>query len=82
MQRPPGTFMARPKARRDGRLAVAGRLGWCRAGAGRREWRFEVVDGLTPALMEGGGSGWLAYGTLAWEGHPQQASTTDAGSGS
>ena len=35
-----------------------------------REWRFEVVDvRLTPALMEGEGSGWLAYGTLAWEGH-------------
>jgi hypothetical protein len=32
--------------------------------------------------MEGGGSGWLAYGTLAWEGHPQQASTTGGRSGS
>jgi hypothetical protein len=48
-----------------------------------REWRFEVVDvRLTPGLMEGGGSGWLAYGTLAWERGPRQASTTDAGSGS
>jgi hypothetical protein len=51
--------------------------------SGPPEWRFEVVDvRLTPALMEGGGSGWLAYGTLAWEGYPQQASTTGAGSGS
>jgi hypothetical protein len=51
--------------------------------SGPREWRFEVVDvRLMPALMEGRGSGWLAYGTLAWEGHPPQASTTGAGSGS
>lgn len=34
---------------------------------GPREYRFEVVDvRLTPASEEGGGSGWLAYGTLAW----------------
>jgi hypothetical protein len=33
------------------------------------EWRFEVVDvRLVPALMEGGESGWLAYGTLLSEG--------------
>jgi hypothetical protein len=32
-------------------------------------WRFEVVDvRLAPALMEGGESGWLAYGTLLSEG--------------
>ena len=31
--------------------------------------RFEVVDvRLTPGVMEGGGSGWLAYGTLVREG--------------
>ena len=49
---------------------------------GPREWRYEVVDvRLTPAPMKGGGSGWLAYGTLAREGHPQRASTTGAGSG-
>jgi hypothetical protein len=30
-----------------------------------QEWRFEVVDvRLAPALVEGGESGWLAYGTL------------------
>jgi CO/xanthine dehydrogenase Mo-binding subunit len=40
-------------------------------------WRFEVVDvRLTPGLMEGGGSGWLAYGTLALEDEPQQANTS------
>jgi hypothetical protein len=33
------------------------------------EWRFEVADvNLAPALMEGGESGWLAYGTLLSEG--------------
>jgi hypothetical protein len=39
---------------------------------GRREpeeRRFEVVDvRLMPAQLEGGGSGWLAYGTLVREG--------------
>jgi hypothetical protein len=31
--------------------------------------RFEVVDvRLTPGAMEGGGNGWLAYGTLLREG--------------
>ena len=30
-----------------------------------QEWRFEVVDvRLAPALVEGGESGWMAYGTL------------------
>ena len=29
-------------------------------------WQFEVVDvRLTVAVMDGGGNGWLAYGTLA-----------------
>jgi hypothetical protein len=48
------------------------------------DYRFEVVDvRLTPALMEDGGSGWLAYGTLAHEAKlrahgagPQRASPT------
>jgi hypothetical protein len=34
--------------------------------------RFEIVDvRLTPAPEEGGRDGWLAYGTLAWAGQPQ-----------
>jgi hypothetical protein len=50
---------------------------------GPRHYVFEVVDVcLTPAKMEGGGRGWLAYGTLAWEGYPRQAGTSGAGSGS
>jgi hypothetical protein len=50
---------------------------------GPRHYVFEVVDvRLTPAKMEDGGSGWLAYGTLAWEGYSRQAGTTSAGSGS
>jgi hypothetical protein len=37
-----------------------------------RFFRFEVVDvRLTPAPEEGGRSGWLAYGTLARLGEPQ-----------
>lgn len=41
---------------------------------GPRYWRFEVVDvRLTPAPEEGGRSGWLAYGTLAWEGEDGRA---------
>lgn len=51
-----------------------------------RPWHhvFEVVDvHLTPAVLENGRSGWLAYGTLAWEvGYPWQAGTTGARSGS
>ena len=32
-----------------------------------RSWEFEVNDvRLTPNPMEGGSSGWVAYGTLAW----------------
>jgi hypothetical protein len=39
-----------------------------------RYWWFEVTDvRLTPALMEGGGSGWQAYGTLAQVDQPEQA---------
>lgn len=31
-------------------------------------WQFEVVDvRLTPGPVDDKGSGWLAYGTLAWE---------------
>ena len=34
--------------------------------------RFEVVDvRFTPSSMEGGGSGWLAYGTLASDPNPR-----------
>src|SRR5216683_1536940 len=79
--------------RRASALRTSGRPEPARPASGQRsvipvdsgppEWRFEVVDvRLTPALMEGGGSGWLAYGTLAREGNPPQASTTGAGSGS
>lgn len=47
---------------------------------GPRKYWFEVVDvRLTPAHEEGGGSGWLAYGTLAWEGSPRQVTTTGSG---
>jgi hypothetical protein len=50
---------------------------------GPREYWFEVVDvRLTPAPGEGGGGGWLAYGTLAREGPPRQVTTTGSGSGS
>ena len=39
---------------------------------GPRLRRFEVVDvRLTPAPEEGGQGGWLAYGTLARLGEPQ-----------
>lgn len=52
-------------------------------GVGPREYWFEVVDvRLTYAPGEGGASGWLAYGTLAWEGPPRQVTTTGSGSGS
>lgn len=48
---------------------------------GPREYWFEVVDvRLTPAPGEGGGSGWLAYGTLAWMDPPRQVTTTGSGS--
>jgi hypothetical protein len=51
--------------------------------AGPREYWFEVIDvRLTPAPGKGGGRGWLAYGTLAWEGSPRQVTTTGSGSGS
>jgi hypothetical protein len=49
-------------------------LGAAEAAAGRgdraqrRRWGFEVVDvRVVPARLEGGGPGWLAYGTLAWD---------------
>ena len=39
-------------------------------------WRFEVVDvRLAPALIEGGESGWLAYGTLLSEGEQPPLAT-------
>ena len=42
----------------------------------RRDWQFEVIDvRLVPAQLEGGNSGWLAYGTLVWDvGFPSAAS--------
>ena len=50
---------------------------------GPREYWFEVVDvRLTPVPREGGGSGWLAYGTLVWKDPPRQVTTTRSGSGS
>jgi hypothetical protein len=31
------------------------------------DWQFEVIDvRLTPGPIEGGSSGWAAYGTLSW----------------
>lgn len=52
-------------------------------GVGPRGYWFEVVDvRFTPAPGEDGGSGWLAYGTLAWEGLPRQVTATGSGRGS
>jgi hypothetical protein len=43
----------------------------------RRHWWFEVIDvRLTPAPQDAQASGWLAYGTLTFEGAPPQATTT------
>jgi hypothetical protein len=63
-------------------------LPW-RSATKRLDYRFEVVDvRLTPTLMEDGGSGWLAYGTLvheaklqADEARHERASTTSRPAG-
>jgi len=42
----------------------------------RRHWWFEVIDvRLTSAPQDAQASGWLAYGTLTFEGAPPQANT-------
>jgi hypothetical protein len=59
-----------PMVRRSNQSATAS---W----VSQQALRFEVVDvRLTPAVMEDGDSGWLAYGTLAREGESPRASTT------